>query len=430
MNIPDFYQTYSPLDISIDTRTIRKGDVYVAIKGNNFDGNAFVTEAFAKGARLAVVSNPDFESVSNCIYVPNTLVFLQRLAYYHRKQFSIPVLAITGSNGKTTTKNLIQACLSRKFRDVTTIGNLNNHIGVPLSLLRIDLQTEIAVIEMGANHVFEIQQLAQIAQPTHGVITNIGKAHLEGFGGELGVLKGKSELAYYLEGNHGTYFLLSDEPSLSPLKGIFKSAVEFTINRLPGRAGILSHQLFPHIELVLQTDNGSVEISSTLFGPYNFKNIMNAIAIALYFEIDIKEIKTAIERYEAKNNRSQIVRSGKANIMMDSYNANPTSMKAAIHSFLQWSTFRKYLILGEMKELGISSIDEHNNLVKWMDQFTFETVILFGSNFKDMADYDVNRFLWLEDFDSVKNYFSKWLATPCDIFIKGSRASRLERLIL
>ena len=341
--------------IITDSRCVENNSIFFALKGENFDGNKFAIKALESGAKYAVIDNAKFKLNDNFILVDNVLKCLQQLASFHREQFVIPLIGITGTNGKTTTKELIHTVLKRKFKTHATKGNFNNHIGVPLTLLEMPLNTEIAIIEMGANHQGEIKELCEIAKPNYGLITNIGKAHLEGFGGFEGVVKAKNELYNFIR-NYGRAFLNSDNKLLSELAENLNSIKYGTKQDSDCFAEIL--EINPYVKLRWN----NIDIQSNLIGKYNFENILAAICIGNFFNVAHSNIKSAVENYIPQNNRSQIVQTKTNKILLDAYNANPTSMSLAIESFELLKSKTKVVILGDMLELGDESIFEHKEI--------------------------------------------------------------------
>src|SRR5690606_17276178 len=359
-----------------DTRTTQKNDMFFALKGEHFNGNTFAEKAIQLGAKYAVVDDRRYVLSSQYILVPNVLTTLQELAAYHRTYLGIPILALTGSNGKTTTKELIHTVLSKKVNVVATKGNLNNHIGVPLTLLTMNKTTEMGIVEMGANHLGEIDFLTQIVKPDYGYITNFGKAHLEGFGSVEGIIQGKSELYDYLIANHKCVFVNGND-SIQLQKT--KHAKRFVFGAMDTNPDVV-------VVLTSCTPNvcvtyANLQINSNLIGNYNFSNIAAAIAIGHYFGIDANVIKDAIEAYVPKNNRSQILKTGTNKIILDAYNANPTSMEAAIKNMSQLPDKNKVLILGDMFELGNSSEAEHQAIIDLAIRLNFNSIIVIGKNF-------------------------------------------------
>lgn len=411
--------------LTTDTRKIEPGCIYLALKGENFDGNAFAEEALAKGASYAIVDNPAFVTGSKILQVADTLNTLQQLARCHREHLKIPVIGITGTNGKTTTKELISTVLSRKFRTVATAGNFNNHIGVPLTLLSIKPDAEIAIVEMGANHEGEIAQLCQISRPGFGLITNIGKAHLEGFGNFEGVIRAKSELYAFIRENGGRIFINSGNELLTKLAGK-TAAITYG-----AKAGAYCHgwpgETSPNARVQWDSPEGLYEINSRLVGSYNFENIMAAICVGHYFGVGKSDIISAVSEYQPSNNRSQTLETGNNHLIMDAYNANPTSMKAAILNFRQVKSPAKMAIIGDMFELGDESPKEHAEVVRLLDESDFETVILVGPRFS--ATVIPQHFLAFSSPAEAKEWLKKNPVKNHTILVKGSRGIHLEELV-
>lgn len=419
MEIQELYQLYlSHPIIDTDSRAIRTNSIFFALKGEQFNGNLFAEEALKKGASFAVVDENHFPNNYNIIFVDNVLETLQKLANYHRNQLNIPIISLTGSNGKTTTKELINAVLSKKFQTIATRGNLNNHIGVPLTLLTISKETEIAIVEMGANHQKEIEFLCSIAEPNFGYITNFGKAHLEGFGGVEGVIKGKSELYDFIKKTNGlAFFNSNDELQLQKTFGMKR--LSFEVGK--GSAIELT-QADPYVKL---TYNGET-IQSQLIGLYNINNIAAAITIGEFFKVPESDIIEAIESYTPTNNRSQLMKIRTNTVFMDAYNANPSSMKVALENFYQIEGTIKVIILGDMFELGETSLAEHQAIADLVTNFNFEQVYLIGQHFSSVNFSKANQFKTFEDF---KNNFDASKIEHSTILIKGSRGMALERVL-
>ena len=344
--------------VSTDTRNIPEGAIFFALKGPSFNANEFALEALDKGAAFAVIDEETYQKDDRMVLVEDVLQTLQELAQYHRQQLKIPVIGLTGSNGKTTTKELIREVLSQKYKVLATEGNLNNHIGVPLTLLSIDPEIEIAIIEMGANHIGEIARLSEIAQPTHGLITNIGKAHIEGFGGFEGVIRGKSELYHYLIQRGGEVFVNSQDEVLSNMAKRFDKPYFY-----PAPGDYLTCTLVDADPFVTYENESGTLVKTQLIGTYNFSNIAAAICLGKFFDIPEKEADAAIARYVPTNNRSQIIRKGTNTIILDAYNANPDSMEAALENLKAMKAEDKVVILGDMFELGEESEAEHRRIV-------------------------------------------------------------------
>ncbi len=414
-----FLQCYS---VCTDTRNLKKDDLFFALKGENFNGNAYAEEALKNGAKYAVIDEASYNNTSpSTILVDNVLETLQELASYHRTHLNIPIIALTGSNGKTTTKELINTTLSQKYKTTATIGNLNNHIGVPLTLLSMTSNTQIGIVEMGANHQKEIEFLCRITKPDYGYITNFGKAHLEGFGGVEGVIKGKSEMYDFLTSNNKMIFVNGDDPiQLEKTKNsnrvIFgKNDPNFDIN-------IDFTEALPFVK----SKYNGLEIKSRLIGDYNFNNIAAAIAIGNYFKVDDNNIKAAIENYTPTNNRSQIIEKGTNHIILDAYNANPTSMRAALLNFEKQPGSRKIALIGDMFELGKSARKEHQNITDLATSLNIDQTVLIGENFfKTQTKSNTTK--QFKDFNDFKDWFDGLKIENTSILIKGSRGMALER---
>ncbi|GHC48951.1 UDP-N-acetylmuramoyl-tripeptide--D-alanyl-D-alanine ligase [Ulvibacter litoralis] len=422
MKIETVYQHFiASTGICTDTRKIKKGCLFFALKGDNFNGNKFTEEALTKGALKVIIDEEEYHKpTGETIRCPNSLELLQELATYHRKQLNIPIIALTGSNGKTTTKELINAVLKQKYNTTATVGNLNNHIGVPLTLLSMTKDTEIGIIEMGANHPKEIALLCEIAQPDYGYITNFGKAHLEGFGSIEGVIKAKTELYEYLRKHQKTVFINANDP-------IQKSLSEGIQRNTFGTEGqdIGVTLLNSKKELVVSFKN--LDIKSNLIGIYNFNNIAAAIAIGDYFKVSSEKIKTAIEAYTPTNNRSQRIEKDTNQIILDAYNANPTSMLAALENFKQAEGDNKVLFLGDMFELGAEAASEHQKITDYLTENNLGTTYLLGSNFFKTKS-NASNILQFETFEDFKAQFSEKSIQKSFILIKGSRGMALERI--
>ena len=424
MNIEQLHNLFLQCHlVCTDTRKVLKNDMYFALKGEHFNGNAFANEAIKKGAKYAIIDEEAFCHIPQTILVPNVLETLQELAAFHRTYLNIPIIAITGSNGKTTTKELINITLSKKYKTVATIGNLNNHIGVPLTLLSMDKATEIGIVEMGANHLKEIEFLCHIAKPDYGYITNFGKAHLEGFGSLEGVIKGKCELYDYLKANKKIIFV----------NGHDATQIEKTKHSKIFLFGKTNNHFDVSIDFVranpfVKSSYNHLEIQSQLIGEYNFNNISAAIAIANYFKVEDEQIKTAIESYIPSNNRSQIIKKGTNKIILDAYNANPTSMAAALHNFEKQKGEHKIVILGDMFELGNSTKKEHQHIVNLFASLKLENIILIGENFFK-TEVSTESILVFKSFETFKDGFDLALIRNTTFLIKGSRGMALERVL-
>ncbi|KGO87362.1 UDP-N-acetylmuramoyl-tripeptide--D-alanyl-D-alanine ligase [Flavobacterium rivuli WB 3.3-2 = DSM 21788] len=425
MEISQLYQYFTSCSaLSTDTRKIMPNSIFFALKGDNFDANTFASEALNMGARYVVIDNPAYKTGDRMLLVENTLEALQQLAQHHRRQLGLPVIALTGSNGKTTTKELVNAVLSKKYSTKATVGNLNNHIGVPLTLLSFTTETEIGIVEMGANHQKEIEMLCELAEPNFGYITNFGKAHLEGFGGYDGVIKGKSELYTYLETHTKTAFVNLDD-EIQDKKTEALSRFTFATNSYDGNVRIDDVDANPMVRLIYN----DLHIQSHLIGIYNASNISAAIAIGNYFKVADSEIKAAIENYIPTNNRSQLTEKNGNKIILDAYNANPSSMMAALTNFVQLDEEPKIAILGDMFELGTESLAEHKKLVQYLAGEEGVKVIFVGNDF--YANKIKNSHLhFFKTYEDLKNNASV-LQTDKKalILIKGSRGMALERVL-
>lgn len=409
--------------VSTDSRNIVPNSIFFAIKGENFDGNQFAGNALNNGAIYAVVDQVELSGENEkFIVVDDVLQTLQLLASHHRSQIDIPVIGITGSNGKTTTKELIQTVLRRKYNVLATEGNLNNHIGVPLTLLKLSENHELAIVEMGANHIGEIGFLCSLSKPTHGLITNIGKAHLKGFGSYEGVIEAKAELYDFLRENGGTVFVNADDELLTKESAALKSETygfksgNIRAHSIVNKSGQVSVEVF--------NEGGSISIQSQLFGRYNAINLLTSVSVGRYFNVSDEEIKMAIEGYSPENNRSQIIDTGRNVIIMDAYNANPSSMAQAIVSFAELNSEKKLLILGEMLELGTASKPEHQQLVKLLREKGFKHVYLVGSEFENAVK---SPFKWFENVDALSEELKSNTIQGFNILIKGSRGVSLEK---
>lgn len=411
--------------ICTDTRKIEENCIFFALKGENFNGNKFAGTALEKGAGFAIIDEKEFLISDKTILVENVLQTLKDLANLHRKKLGIPILAITGTNGKTTTKELTSAVLSQKYKVSFTEGNLNNHIGVPLTLLKMNSETQFGVVEMGANHPGEIADLCVIAEPDFGLITNIGKAHLEGFGSFEGVVKTKSELYHYIKSKNGTVFYNHDNPILSELTEDIKNKISYG-NANAGFTGELIY-LPPFVHLKANFKKGVLYLNTNLTGDYNFENILAAACIGNYFEVDPLLIQKALKEYYPQNNRSQLITKNGLKIIMDAYNANPTSMHASIKSFLSDISDIHYLILGDMLELGDYSRQEHIAILELLKNYPLAHVFTAGKNFLEISEnYNCQSFLNVE---LLCDFLQKNPITGGNILIKGSRGIQLEKVL-
>ena len=423
MNIEALHKLFLKYpNVCTDTRKITKGCLFFALKGGNFNGNLFAEDALEKGAQYVVVDEETIVLKDSYVLVDDVLNTLQELAKHHRNYLGLKIIALTGSNGKTTTKELINSVLKKKYNTVATIGNLNNHIGVPLTLLSMDNTTEIGIIEMGANHLKEIEFLCSIAQPDFGYITNFGKAHLEGFGSIEGVIKGKSELYNYLNDNDKLIFVnTNDDTQIKQLKD-YKNAYAFGTNSKNCDIEFVEANPF----VIAKYENKTIK--SQLIGAYNFNNISAAIAIGKYFKVSTNDIKDAIENYVPENNRSQIINKGSNKIILDAYNANPTSMIAALKSFEKQQDTFKIAILGDMFELGKEAKKEHQYIADLASTMPFSHLILIGKNFNKtkIVSPKVSVF---KSFQEFKTSFDVSQLDKATLLIKGSRGMALERVL-
>jgi len=423
LDIAALYEIYKKHpSVQTDTRKLKEGDIFFALKGPNFNGNAFAQQALEAGASYAVIDEQEFAADERYLLVDDVLTALQQLAKHHRQQFNIPFIAITGSNGKTTTKELVTTVLQQQYKTYATEGNLNNHIGVPLTLLKIKSDAQMAVIEMGANHQKEIESYCKIALPTHAIITNCGKAHIEGFGGIEGVRKGKGELYDYIRENNGIIFRNTDLDYLVDMSHGISHQVTYGSADADYIGTAAMKDVFLSVELSKPT---SKTIDTQLVGDYNFPNAMVAIAVGLHFGIDIATISNAIAHYNPDNSRSQWLQKGSNKIILDAYNANPTSMRAAITNFANAQLNNKMLWIGGMKEMGTEEAKEHNELVQLVQQYHWNNVILVGKEFDGIA-HNYQHFRTSAD---AANYVKEHMPTDAAILIKGSRGSRMEVLL-
>ena len=433
MHIEALYEIFLQCSkVFTDSRQSVPNGLFIALRGDHFDGNKYAVNALEQGASFAVVDDPAIVQGDRYILVENTLTTLQLLARHHRRQFIIPVIAITGSNGKTTTKELISSVLTTHYKVHATRGNLNNHIGVPLTLLSMPLQTEVCVVEMGANHQGEIDTLCHIAEPTHGLITNIGKAHLEGFGGIEGVKKGKGELFQYLAKTNGTVFINKDEPFLEELAQDVKKKIFFIQQEEPNpnyshlEVKLLAVRPFIKVAFLIETGQ-LLEVQSHLIGAYNFNNIKTAVSLGKYFKVPGEKIKAAIESYIPANNRSQIIKRNSNTFVLDAYNANPSSMQLALSNLREMTAPHKIAILGDMLELGDYAAEAHETIARLATEQQLHQVVLVGPLFKPIAkQLSIRHF---SDTKKLKTWFLKQHFINSLILIKGSRGIGLERLL-
>ena len=409
-----------------DTRKLKLGDLYFALKGPNFNGNVFALQALEQGAAYAIVDEeiPNSSAFQDSIlFVDDVLTTLQALAKYHRQQFNIPFIAITGSNGKTTTKELVYAVLASHFKTYTTQGNLNNHIGVPLTLLSIPKDADIAVIEMGANHLHEIESYCSYTLPTHGMITNCGKAHLEGFGSEAGVKKGKGELFDFLSAHNGTAFVMEDYDYLQTMSNKIPNVIGYGQHN-----GQIQGEAIDHNGMLTVKINKGIDIDqiqTNLVGNYNLPNVLAAVAIGQEFKVPNDKIKSAIENYIPTNSRSQLLTWNNNEVILDAYNANPSSMKLAVENFAKINKENKIVCLGGMRELGADTLMEHQLLIDQLNQTNWENVLLVGSEFKPC----VHNYLYFDTVQEAKAWLHAQTLKGYTLLIKGSRGIQMEQLI-
>ncbi len=424
MHIEDLYSLYLQYpDIETDTRKIKPGYIFFALKGPNYNGNHYLRQAFEAGASYCITDENYTGDLKNVIKVQDSLVTLQQLAKKHRQQLNIPVLAITGSNGKTTTKELIHEVLSSTFKTYTTEGNLNNHIGIPITILRIKKDAKIAVIEMGANHQKEIESYCEYTLPTHGLITNCGKAHLEGFGGVEGVIKGKTELFNYLKKNNGIVFINTDYDYLKPFAKNISKQITYGTRQASFTGTIINDKAFLEVTITKGADLPSIK--TQLVGGYNLPNVLAAVAVAKTFNIPDEKIKQAIENYTPSNSRSQLLHIGSNRIILDAYNANPSSMQLAIRNFANMEGQNKILILGSMMELGPDSDAEHEEIIGLIEKYKWAAVTLTGNGYKNFPGY----FQHFKDAAETAKWFKAENFQDAMVLIKGSRSMQMEKVL-
>ena len=407
--------------ISTDSRSIKKGDIFFALKGDNFDGNNFVFQAIEQGASLVVCDNKQIEKGDKILLCENSLTMLQNLATYHRKQLKTTIIGISGTNGKTTTKELIQVVLSKKFKTLATKGNLNNHIGVPLTLLSIPCDTEIAIVEMGANHVGEIGFLCDIAMPDLAILTNIGTAHIEGFGSRENIIKTKKELFDFVKNNSNEkshIFVNADDNALKD--ETFSKKTTYSLNT---KADISAKACCENgYAQIIYKDN---LIASNLVGAYNAYNILASLTIGLHFGVELEQIKKAIEQYTPSNNRSQILKTNNNTLILDCYNANPSSCTSSIESFANMEANHKMVFMGAMKELGEVSIQEHKRVFELLQSKGFERIVLIGEEYRSVLEGKVE---WYANSEEFKENLIENKIEEATILIKGSRSTKMEVL--
>ena len=425
MKIDDLHSLFSKSSgISTDTRTIKKNNIFFCLKGEKFDGNLFIDQAFHLGASFVIYDDEQLNYKSEkAIKVKNALETLQSLAKYHRSKFNIPVIGLTGSNGKTTSKELINSVLSQKFNITFTSNNFNNHIGVPLTILKINRKTDLAIIEMGANHLGEIDLLCNIADPNIGYITNFGKAHLEGFGGIEGVIKGKSELYEYIRESKGVV-LINNDDRIQRKKSRGINTFSFGKSK---KSDFLIYNTSSNKNLCEASLNDK-KITSNLHGEYNFENINASIAMGIHFGLSFDQIENGIKNYIPKNNRSEMIKTKKNLLFVDSYNANPTSMKLSIQSFMKFKEVKKTLILGDMHEIGKTYLIEHERILNSVKNNKDLKIFLVGKIFNKLK-FNSRRIHFFNETNELIEYFKKNLITGHTILLKGSRKINLEKVI-
>ncbi len=422
--IVQLYQTYLACrSVTTDSRQVTPQSIFFALKGGRFDGHAFAEQALVRGASYVVIDDTQYKKDERYVLVDDVLVALQQLATYHRQQLKIPIIGITGSSGKTTTKELIQAVLGSCYNVKATQGNFNNHIGVPLTILSMDDQTEIGIVEMGANHIGEIAQLCKIAMPTHGLITSIGHVHIEGFGSFEGVIQGKGELYDYLHRHHGVVFVNTTDPILSGMAKPFARPITY-----PKKQDFYHcHLVNESLEVVYQSENGP-EVRSQLLGRYHFNNIAAALCVAKYFGVDETLVNAAIQNYQPCNNRSQVIKKGNNTILLDAYNANLVSIQGAIQALHLILSAHRVLILGDMAELGKETEAAHRALGRFTAQAFYKAVLLCGPNM-GFAKTENTQALHFLDKATLVAYLERQVFNNTAFLIKGSRFLQLETLV-
>lgn len=424
MNPEQLYELYLQYpSVQTDTRKLQPGDLFFALKGPTFNGNVFARQALESGAAYAIIDDQQYAHDDRMIVVEDVLTSLQQLALFHRKTFTIPFLAITGSNGKTTTKELIHQVLSGVYKTYTTPGNLNNQIGIPLTLLQVKRDAGIAVIEMGANHLKEIESYCTYSLPTHGVITNCGKAHLEGFGSMEGVRKGKGELYDFLREESGTAFVMSDYDYLKEMSAGIPEIITYGTKQGDVTGSV--HKSDPYLEVNITKGTNLGLIRTWLVGEYNLPNVLVAVAVGKYFNVPDQVIKASIEAYAPSNSRSQLIQKGSNQIILDAYNANPSSMKSAIENFAHLKGYDKVLMLGAMAELGDDSLQEHQSLVQLIKGFSWKQVVLVGGDFLNIN----HPYLAFPNAARAGDWYSQQPFQNTQFLIKGSRSMQMEKIL-
>lgn len=425
MTVQEFYTHYykNSIFVTTDSRSVAPRSIFFALKGDSFDGNTFALQALQNGAMCAVVDNAELQHEPNCVCVPNVLQFMQELAQYHRRQFAAKVIAITGTNGKTTTKELVAAVLSKSYKVYATQGNLNNHIGVPLTLLSIPIDADFAIVEMGANHRYEIEFLCKIAEPDYGLITNIGIAHIEGFGSYEQIISTKTELYRFVSSRGGTIFQDADNSVLiehTP-KGVSVFSYGFSAAQVMG-APIESTDI---ASFILTIADKSLTVNSQLFGNYNSKNMLAAAAVGSYFSISLPIIVEALESYKPSNNRSQILKTSKNTLILDMYNANPSSMNVALEQFMHYNNKKLCVILGQMNELGEKATEEHAKIVNRVEKSSIDKVFYVGN----WTVATSSRAIIFKSTEQLYEYINTMGLEGYTILLKGSRGVQLEKLL-
>ncbi len=425
MTTEELYSLYQQFPfIQTDTRKLKKGEIFFALKGDNFNGNKFAKQAIDQGAAYAVIDEAAYSIPGKTILVDDVLISLQLLAKHHRQQLSIPFLAITGSNGKTTTKELIHAVLSSTFKTCTTEGNLNNHIGVPLTILRVTKNDQVAVIEMGANHPGEIAGYCEIAEPSHGIITNCGKAHLEGFGSEAVIRKAKGELYDYLRAHQGTAFIMWDYDYLREMSRGISGTIKYGTTGDLHIYGIVAKN-DPFLGVDIQQGLSGGVLQTKLVGDYNLPNVLAAVTVGKFFDVSDDSIRSAIESYVPSNSRSQLLKKGSNTIILDAYNANPSSMQLAIQNFESMPQQNKVLMLGAMAELGKDSIEEHKKILDQIGKSTWKAVVLVGGDFLKIK----NPYRSFDNADDAGKWLTEQGFENTYLLIKGSRSIMMEKVL-
>lgn len=423
-NLYDLFKVHK--SITTDSRNCQENTIFFALRGENFDGNVFASKALDNGCSYAVIDDPKYKKNDKYILVNDVLSTLQALARFHRNVLNTPIIAITGSNGKTTTKELIAEVLRQKYKIKSTTGNLNNHIGVPLTLLSMDSDTQIGIVEMGANHRGEIKQLCEIAEPDYGIITNIGKAHLEGFGSYENIIATKGELYDFLNLKNKTVFYNFDNETLkSLLKNLVINKISFNESDSKVKGKIADTELF--LKAFINIDGEKLTCNTNLIGDYNLENVLAAACIGNYFKVSSAQIKEAIENYSPKNNRSQFLKTEKNNLYLDAYNANPSSVEMSLRNFISLKVTNKIVILGDMLELGENSKQEHYKVIEQLNKQNFEKIILVGPIYSILETSDTA--LKFKNVEELKDWFQKNNISNSNVLIKGSRGIRLEKIV-